>query len=924
MATLGQARPKSAFIGRQAELDVLFAALGAARMSEPQIVWVEGDPGIGKTAFVRRFLAAADDVLLLEASGEESETTLDYGVIAQLAARARPMGSWAALDERISSSPPASPFSVGADLLGLLGSLQDEAPVLVSVDDAHWIDSSSAAALLFALRRLHGDRVLVVISSRVDGLDHLGPGWSRLLGGSDLVRRVRLAGFTGTEVKQLADSLGLGSLTMAAGERLREHTDGHPLYLKALLHELPPERLNLGDGPLPAPHSFAATVLARLATVSAAAERLVAATAVAGAHCPLAPAGSVAGIEDPLSALEAAQAAELLALVPARVPAELAFPHPMMRTAVYDDLAPTRRRALHLAWAQVLPGAAALAHRVAASQGADDDLAAELRTTAEVDLAAGRLTAAVEQLLWSARIAGSTEAREMALLRAVECLVVAGEIPAANRQRDAVVACSDTARRSFTLAMLAAATGRLPEAEAALRQVVDRPDYAADAYLEGPVSATLAIICGLESSGEEAIKWARRALRAHGAPPTAKTTAQQALALGLLMTGRGEDGIAQLAAVSSSRLEPEPFEAELLTARGNLKTWYGDLAGAAEDLSAVIRWSRAGVPLRSLPNAYGGLAEVEYRVGRWDDGLVHADVAVTLGEESDRVWDLPWVHAVASYLNAARGNWTIAGEHVDAARRAAEAAPLPMSIYYAASAAAHLTWVRGEWEPTLGALVPLLAWMEGKRAKGLGQRIVRVTAAEAMIFAGRLDEAAELLDRLEDELDTALEAQTALDVWRLRGALADARNLHQDAKAAFERGKAVPRADQAPLSRGLLDLFHGRWLHRNGSRRAAIIALRAARDRFLALGAQPFVARAEAELTACGVRSRGQSAENRFGLTAREEVVARLVASGKSNREVAEELYLSTKAIEYHLGNVFAKVNVRSRHELAARLALST
>jgi DNA-binding CsgD family transcriptional regulator len=89
------------------------------------------------------------------------------------------------------------------------------------------------------------------------------------------------------------------------------------------------------------------------------------------------------------------------------------------------------------------------------------------------------------------------------------------------------------------------------------------------------------------------------------------------------------------------------------------------------------------------------------------------------------------------------------------------------------------------------------------------------------------------------------------------------------------------------------------------------------------LGAPPFAARAEAELTACGVRSPGHSAENRFGLTAREEIVARLVASGKSNREVAEELYLSTKAIEYHLGNVFAKVNIRSRHELAARLALS-
>ena len=72
------------------------------------------------------------------------------------------------------------------------------------------------------------------------------------------------------------------------------------------------------------------------------------------------------------------------------------------------------------------------------------------------------------------------------------------------------------------------------------------------------------------------------------------------------------------------------------------------------------------------------------------------------------------------------------------------------------------------------------------------------------------------------------------------------------------------------------------------------------------------------------MRSRDAGAENRYGLTAREDLVARLVASGKSNREVAEELYLSTKAIEYHLGNVFAKVNIHSRHELASRLAAAT
>ena len=134
----------------------------------------------------------------------------------------------------------------------------------------------------------------------------------------------------------------------------------------------------------------------------------------------------------------------------------------------------------------------------------------------------------------------------------------------------------------------------------------------------------------------------------------------QAQCVGLVMTGRGDEAIAGLGFLSPSRIEPEPFEAELLTSRAQFKAWWGDLAGAQEDLSAVIRWSRAGVPHRGIPNAYGGLAEVEYRLGHWNSGLTYADAAVSLGEDSERLWDLPYVRAVASYLNAVRGNWSTA------------------------------------------------------------------------------------------------------------------------------------------------------------------------------------------------------------------------------------------------------------------------
>src|SRR3569623_595469 len=124
---------------------------------------------MGKTALLRRCLTEARDAVVLEASGDESEVELEYGVVAQLLAGAgtAPRGG--------------GTFAVGADLLATFGALQEpDATLIVAVDDAHLMDRSSAGALLFALRRLQADRVAVLLVTRPAELDRLGPGWARL------------------------------------------------------------------------------------------------------------------------------------------------------------------------------------------------------------------------------------------------------------------------------------------------------------------------------------------------------------------------------------------------------------------------------------------------------------------------------------------------------------------------------------------------------------------------------------------------------------------------------------------------------------------------------------------------------------------------------------------------------------------------
>jgi DNA-binding CsgD family transcriptional regulator/tetratricopeptide (TPR) repeat protein len=914
------------FVGRRAELEAVSRSLDFARAGSSRIVVVEGEPGIGKTALLRHSLDGASGFVVLAASGDESETNLDFGVASQLISRSRTEQGGSSNGSRASNgshtdAPPASPFVVGAELLTTLGELQDDGPVAIVIDDAQWIDASSAGALLFALRRLFADRVCALIATRPLRPSEGQSSWARLLNDAERVQRLVLSGLDTRDVVHLADAEGHPALTLAAAARLRDHTHGHPLYLKTLLRELPDDVVAADHGALPAPHSFSATVLARLTAIGTRAQDLVAAAAVAGPRCTLSLAGEAAGVVDPVGALDEALAAELLALAPGRVPTEIAFVHPLVRAAVYDDLSLTRRRELHLAWAGLTSGAAALAHRIAASPGADDELAGELVATGRHEVAHGALSAGIDHLLLASRVAAGRAAREQALLEAIDYLGIAGDVPRAQRLREAVAACQDSPRRSFALATLNASAGHLPEAIDALVAVTQRPDFALHPELFGPVTSSLAIICAYAGRGAEAVQWAGRALSEPGADVTVEVTATQARALGLSISGRAAEAVAVLDSVSPSRIAPEPFEAEMLATRGSLKLWRDDLRGAVDDLSAVIGWARAGSAPRSLPNAYGALAEAEYRLGRWEEAQAHADVAVSLARDSDQVWELPFVHAVAAFLHAGRGDAALADEHVAAARHAAALAPLPLSVYYAAIARTAAAAAGADWTAVLDELESLSEHVPKGVAALVAARIGPLRC-EALVESERIDEAGALLTGLEAELASSASDVTAVDLARLRGMLEQARGSHADARRAFEAGHAVAPGAGSTLAQAKLELAYGHFLRRSGRRTPALARLQVARGLFERLRARPLIARCDIELAACGARlASPHAAIDDYGLTEREQTVAGLVAAGKSNREVGEELYLSTKAIEYHLGNIFTKVGVRSRHQLASRLA---
>ncbi len=901
------------FVGRDGELAAAGEALAAARAGRPRILVVEGEAGIGKTALLHRCARMAPDAAVVWASGDPAESGLDGGLVRQLLA---------ALPDQPEAGRDG--LSLGAALLAGVGALEEQAPlVILVVDDLHWADRTSAQALLFGLRRLRSDPVLVLLAARPGRLDQLGGSWTRLLADGDRARHLRLTGLSPAEVVTLA-AANRWDLTTESGARLQQHTAGNPLYLLALLAELPADAFAGDTAHLPAPAAYAAAVLSRLARLPAPARNLVRAAAVLGTRAPARVASAMAGLADGTSAADAAVRARLLDFPPGRARDELCFTHPLVRAAVYEDLPPGDRRWLHLAAAGLVPAPAAFAHRVAAAAGGfDGELAAELIEAAAASQATGAPRQAAQYLAWAAKVDSDQSRGEQSLFGAVRLLIWTGDVQAALEHAEAIDARPPGPDRRYVQAILAVSQGWLEHAAAELRSLAGTVTPAGQPALYGHITAALALAYASLGDDEASLTWAERSRAVAGHVPDADALARQALAWSYAKTGRISRALGLLADCSARKPEPSGFDAELLTVRGVVRNWAGDFPGAIEDLRAVLRWHRSGVTTIGLTNAYAALAEAEFRRGDWDAAATHVEVAISLGRDLDHTWFLSYAHCVAAYLYAARGETETAAGHAAAAQEAAGLAPSMEALACAALAYAHVAWAHADWAGVITALGPLERGDFGTAARYPNLALWRYRLAEAYLNEGQPDRARTLL---ADSPQTAWGGVIRADRARI-DALAWQRAGQPDrAAAAFEAagaGMGAPGPGSRRLGHGLLALDYGRFLLGEKKRRAAGTALLTARRILGGLGAAALTEVCDQGLQACGVlvpvpAGDQESQPNLDALTAREQVVARLVAAGMTNREAAAELFVSVKTIEYHLSVIFTKLHIRSRRELIA------
>jgi len=635
--------------------------------------------------------------------------------------------------------------------------------------------------------------------------------------------------------------------------------------------------------------------------------------AVLNSPMPMALLGQAARVDSPSAAIEPAVAAGLVDWSPDEPACPVAIRHSLVRDAIYAGITPTKRHVLHARAASMVSEPASWRHRVAALECPDEGLAARLEHLAAGEAAAGRPALAATYLRWASDVSPVRADRDRRLLTAALHLVLAEEARGLTL-RESVEETAPSPLRSCVLGTMAFAAGQLVEAERWFSEALAGTRDDADSRPLAALSASrLADTYTLLGEGEKAMTLGRWALGTGCLDPAATSETRTRIAIAAAQVAGSSAGLAELEHLAADPARVDLVDADGLAFRGVFRLLTGDLDGAVADLRASLELARRGAALIQGLRAYCYLAMAQYLAGAWDDVLLTAEQGVSAAAVHSRRNELPLLQLAASAVPAGRGG-ADAGQHARLAEEAAASLDYGHERLYAAMARALACQAAGDYLGMADALGP---WQDEAALDGRSRmyaQLWRPLLAEGLIGSGQLERAAVVLAQLRADSGQVSYLAPAL-AW-LDGWLAEQRGALAEAQETYARGVETA-STQSPVYTARLLLAHGKLLRRTGNRKDAIEQLRRAHDLYQALGAAPFLARTEEELAACHLPGRlAGKKQSVLALTSRETEVAHLVGRGLSNPEIAAELFISRKAVEYHLGNIYAKCGLQGRQQL--------
>jgi DNA-binding CsgD family transcriptional regulator len=898
--------------GRRAECLELDRLLEAMHAGQSAVLVLRGEAGIGKTALLEYTAERAEGCRVLRAVGVESEMELPFAGLHQLCAALLdglerlppPQREGLATAFGLSSGARPDRFLVGLALLSLLSDGAEEEPLLCLIDDAQWLDQSSAQVLAFVARRLQAESIVLVFAEREsDELDELAglPEW-------------RLEGLSEDHADALLGSVISGPWDERVRERIVAETHGNPLALLELPHGLSPADMAGGfalTAALPLPSRIEESFRQRVERLPADSQLLL---LVAAAE-PIGDPRLLWRVADQLGlGVETAGPAEATGLI--TLGARVIFRHPLLRSAIYRAASAEERRSVHRALAAATdpdldPDRRAW-HLAAATLAPDEDVAAELERSADRARARGGLAAAAAFLERAARLTPEPELRARRELTAAQAkhdagapdkalalLAAAEEGPLNELQR---------ARLERQRAQLAFALRRGSDAPPLLLRAAQRlgpldAGLARETYLEALAAA---IFAGRLSSGAGVLKVAEAARAAPRAPEPPRTIDLLLDGLATRFTDGYPAGVPPLRRALDAVSEDDGHTEDEIR-------WLWLSCRIAPDLWEDERWHELATRQLRLARDAGALTVLPlaatYRAGVH----VHAGefaAAAALIEEADAISEATG-NAALGYtslvLAAWRGQEAQALELIEASREDASRRGEGRAITLAEYATAVLYNGVGRYQAALEA---------AQRASehddlGLfGWALIELVEAASRSREPEL--AGDALERLSER--TRLSGTD----WAL-GVEARSRALLSNGRTAEDRYlEATERLGRCRIKVHLArtHLLYGEWLRRENRRIDARERLRSAHEMFSTMGAEAFAGRAARELVATGEKVRKRTADTRDQLTAQERQIAELARDGHSNPEIGAQLFISPRTVEYHLHKVFIKLEISSRTEL--------
>ncbi len=913
-------------VGRREEQDALERTLTDARLGSSRNVVVSGEPGIGKTALLdwAAGRARAEGMDVLAARGVESEVEVPFGTLLELLRPAiddvdRLSPSQAeALRSALDLGPAGERdrFVIGSAILNLLSTRSERTPLLVLIDDAHWVDDSSLAALVFAARRLLVDPVAVVFAARTGEAPQLEA--ARL-------PALPLAGLDSQAMAEIVLRHAADAPAPDVVERLERAAAGNPLALVELASRAMDVAAAPVEGPLEVRTSVAATYARRIEELPPRTRRILALAAAeqSGRLAWLSSAAEELGLE--LTELEPAEKAELVHIAYGT----LSWRHPLVRSAAYGVASPDERRAANAALARALPAGEEdrrAWHQAAAAFGPDEAAAKALDGAGRRARSRSAYAAAATAAERAAQLSPGDEDRARRLLAAAEAAWLGGQAERAlSRLREAGGLDLEPGLRAEVQYLHGQAMIRAGEVMAGQAELVDGAAAIDSTDPERAVvmlaEATEACVYG--GRPEAMLDPARRAFALLGdeSGERARFFANLALGMALIYTDHGDEGAGHLREAvavleASDVLSGDP---RWLAAAALAPLWLRESHAGESLIDRAISVARAKGALGTLPFALMLAARDAATSDRWPIGRALYEEAIGLARETEQ--NLPLCGALAGLacVQARTGEEEACEAGAREALELGERHELGLFRVWALDALAELELGRGGLEPALG-------WLDEKRRVlndlGLTDPDLSPVPERVEIAVRRGD--ADLGGDLGPEIEAfARTAQAKGQPWaearaaRTRGLVAGDGDFRRCFSEALELHEATPdRFEEARTA-----LCFGERLRRAGQRVQAREQLRAALAGFEALGAQPWSARAGAELQATGERARRRDPSTLDDLTPQELQVGLVLAGGHTTREAAAKLFLSPKTVEYHLRNVYRKLGIHSREELAEALA---